>query len=189
MTIPIKKAALYGASAIALACGSYYLASPYLAVNGLRNAFVTRNSEEASKYIDYPSLQSDLKQQIGAIMLKNMQSDPEMANNPFSSIAVAMITPMVNSMVDAYVTPAGLKMILETSPRVQANGGQEQMTANLAEQAKAFNEALKKTSMSYEGLNKFKVSASGADGQTTTLFFNREGFADWKIKSMILPQQ
>ena len=150
---------------------------------------MTRNSEEAGKYIDYPSLQSDLKQQIGAIMLKNMQSDPEMVNNPFSSIAVAMITPMVNSMVDAYVTPAGLKMILESPQQGQANGGQEQMTANLAEQAKAFNEALKKTSMSYEGLNKFKVSASGADGQTTTLLFNREGFADWKIKSIILPQQ
>lgn len=168
--------------------GGYYLASPFLAMQGLKSGFVSKNADQVNQYIDYPSLQSDLKAQLGAMMLKSMQSDPEMAANPFSGFALAMITPMVNSMVDTYVTPSGMKTILEASSTQQRGVSQDQTAQNLVEQKKEFDEALKKSTMGYDGLNKFQLTATADDGKRTKLVFNRQGFADWKLKSVILPQ-
>jgi hypothetical protein len=42
--------------------------------------------------------------------------------------------------------------------------------------------------MGYDGLNKFQLTATGDDGKKTKLVFNRQGFAEWKLNSVILPQ-
>ena len=100
-----KRIALAVAIGSATAAGGYYLASPYLAIQGLRSGFLSRNADQAHQYIDHPSLQSDLKAQLRSMMLRSMQSDPEMAANPLSGFTMAMITPIANSMVDTYITP------------------------------------------------------------------------------------
>ncbi|MEB3333619.1 MAG: DUF2939 domain-containing protein [Cyanobacteriota bacterium] len=155
------------------AVGGYYLASPFLAIQGLRSGFLSRNADQVNQYIDYPSLQSDLKGQLGSMMLRSMQSDPEMAANPFSGFAMAMITPMVNSMVDTYVTPSGMKSVLEASSTQQSGGVQDQTVPNLIEQKKEFDKALQNISMGYDGLNKFQLMATADDGKKTTLVFHR----------------
>ena len=170
------------------AVGGYYLASPFLAIQGLRNGFLSRNIDQVNQYIDYPSLQSDLKAQLGSMMLKSMQTDPEMASNPFSGYAMAMITPMVNSMVDTYVTPSGMKTVLEASSTQESGASQDQTAQNLVERKKEFDKALQKTTMGYDGLNKFQLTATGDYGKKTKLVFNRQGFAEWKLNSVILPQ-
>ena len=182
---PIAIAAVLGAISIS---GGYYLASPFLAIQGLRSGFLSKNADQVNRYIDYPALQVDLKAQLGAMMLKSMQSDPEMAANPFSGFALAMITPMVNSMVDTFVTPSGMKTILESSAADQSGANQDQTTQNLVDRKREFDKALEKTSMGYEGLNRFQLSATAEDGKTTKLLFNRQGFADWKLKAVVLPQ-
>lgn len=182
-----KRIALAVAIGSVAAAGGYYLASPYLAIQGLRSGFLSRNADQVNQYIDYPSLQSDLKAQLGLMMLRNMQSDPEMAANPFSGFAMAMITPMVNSMVDTYISPSGMKSFLEASSTQQSSASQEQTAQNLIEQKKEFDKALQKTSMGYDGLNKFQLTATADDGKKTKLVFNRQGFAEWKLKSVILP--
>jgi hypothetical protein len=93
---------------------------------------------------------------------------------------------MVNAMVDSYVTPSGMKTVMALSSGEQAS--QDETSQNLAERAKDLNEALKKTSFGYEGLDKFGVTATGDDGAKTKLVFARSGFADWKLKGVVLPQ-
>lgn len=183
-----KRIAIAVAIGSVAAVGGYYLASPYLAIQGLRSGFLSRNTDQVNQYIDYPSLQSDLKEQLGSMMLRSMQSDPEMAANPFSGFAMAMITPMVNSMVDTYVTPSGMKSVLEASSTQQSGAIQDQTAQNLVERKKEFDKALHKTSMGYDGLNKFQLTATADDGKKTKLVFNRQGFAEWKLKSVMLPQ-
>ena len=178
--------AIFGSAAIA---GGYFFASPFLAIQGLRSGFLSKNADQVSKYIDYPALQADLKAQLGVMMLKSLQNDPEMAANPFSGFAMAMITPMVNSMVDTYVTPSGMKTILESSAIDQSGANQDQTTQNLVARKREFDKALDKTSMGYEGLEKFQLTATADDGKKTKLLFNRQGFADWKLKAVVLPQQ
>lgn len=181
----ITISAIFGSALIA---GTYYLASPFLAIQALRNGFIAKNADEVNKYIDYPALQADLKVQLGAMMVKSMQSDPEMAANPFSGIAMAMITPMVNSMVDTYVTPSGMKTILASSKYDQGGADQDQTARSLVERKRDFDKALEQISMGYEGLDKFQLSATAEDGKRTKLIFSRQGFADWKLKAIVLPQ-
>lgn len=183
-----KRIALAVAIGSAASVGGYYLASPYLAIQGLRNGFLSRNADQVNQYIDYPSLQSDLKAQLGSMILKSMQGDPEMAANPFSGFAMGMITPMVNSMVDTYVTPSGMKLVLEASTTQQSGTIQDQTAQNLVERKKEFDKALQKASMGYDGLNKFQLTATADDTIITKLVFNRQGFAEWKLKSVVLPQ-
>lgn len=183
-----KRIVLAVAIGSAATVGGYYLASPYLAMQGLRSGFLSRNADQVNQYIDYPSLQSDIKAQLGSMMLRNMQSDPEMAANPFSGFAMAMITPMVNSMVDTYVTPSGMKSVLEASSTQQSDAIKDQTAQNLVERKKEFDKALQKTSIGYDGLNKFQLTATADDGKKTKLVFNRQGFAEWKLKSVLLPQ-
>ena len=184
----VKRIALAVSIGSVAAIGGYYLASPFLAIQGLRSGFLSRNADQVNQYIDYPSRQSDLKAQLGSMMLKTMQSDPEMAANPFSGFAMAMITPMVNSMVDTYVTPSGMKTILEASSTQQSVASQDQTAQNLVERKREFDKALQKTTMGYDGLNKFQLMVTAHDGKNTKLVFNRQGFAEWKLKSVILPQ-
>jgi hypothetical protein len=66
---PIAIAAVLGTIAIA---GGYYLASPFLAIQGLRSGFLSKNADQVNRYIDYPALQVDLKAQLGAMMHKSM---------------------------------------------------------------------------------------------------------------------
>ena len=183
-----KRIALALAIGSVAAVGGCYLASPFLAIKELRSGFLSKNADQVNQYIDYPSLQSDLKAQLGSIMLKTMQSDPEMAANPFSGFAMAMITPIVNSMVDTYVTPSGMKTILEASSTQQSGASQDQTAQNLVERKREFDKALQKTTMGYDGLNKFQLMATADDGRKTKLVFNRQGFAEWKLKRVILPQ-
>jgi hypothetical protein len=183
-----KRIALALAIGSVTAVGGFYLASPFLAIHELRSGFLSKNADQVNQYIDYPSLQSDLKAQLVSMMLKTMQSDPEMAANPFSGFAMAMITPMVNSMVDTYVTPSGMKAILEAPSTQQSDASQDQTAQNLVERKREFDKALQKTAMGYDGLDKFQLTATADDGKKTKLVFNRQGFAEWKLKSVILPQ-
>jgi hypothetical protein len=176
------------AIAAALLAGGYYLASPYLAVKGASEGFASRNAAQVNKYIDYPALQSSLKSQLGAIMLESMRNDPEMAANPFSGFAAAMITPIVNTMVDTYVTPTGMKLVLDSAKQDQGGATKDQTTLNLAEKSKEFNEALKKTSMGYKDLGNFQLTAKGDDGKQIQILLDRRGFSDWKINAVVLPK-
>ena len=181
-----KKWFVPGASLVVALTAGYYFVSPLLAINDLKNAFLSNNADKASRYIDYPALREDLKGQLIASAIKNMQSDPEMSANPFSGFAVAMVGPMVNAMVDSYVTPSGMKTIMSLSAGQETT--QDETSLNLAERAKDLNQALKRTSFGYEGLDTFHLIATGEGGDKTKLVFARSGFADWKLKGVALPQ-
>lgn len=165
------------------------MASPFLAIQDLRNGFLAKNADQVNQYIDYPSLRSDLKAQLGSIMLKSMLDDPQMSANPFSGFAMTMITPIINSMVDTYITPEGMRTILEASSMSQEAATEKDQTAqDLTQRKRDFDKALQKTTMGYDGLNRFQLTATADDGKKTSLIFNRQGFAEWRLKSVILPK-
>lgn len=183
-----KRIGISAACVTAVIGGGYYLASPYLAIQELRNGFLSRNADQVNKYIDYRALQEDLKPQLGAMMLRSMQNNPEIAANPFSGFAAALVTPVVNSMVDTYITPSGMRAILESSASEQGDISQDQTAQNLIEGKREFDKALEKISMGYKGLNEFQLTASVNDGKKIKLLFSRQGFAGWQLKAVVLPQ-
>jgi predicted secreted protein len=81
-----------------------------------------------------------------------------------------------------------LKSVLEASSTQQSGAIQDQTAQNLVERKKEFDKALQKTSIGYDGLNKFQLTATADGGKKTKLVFNRQSFAEWKLKSVLLPQ-
>jgi len=177
-------AAGIGAGCITALAAGWYLLSPFAAVSGCRNAIIELNSERASECINFPVLRENLKSELPALLAKQMQQDPEMQANPFASFGMALIMPMVSAMVDAYVTPAGLRTAFEIAKSSQSGKGAstgDDGEAAAANRSAELSESLKKSSLGYKGFNKFQVTGTNNDGSTITLIFNRQGFADWKL--------
>jgi hypothetical protein len=177
-----KKPLIIGGVIALGAVFTYYLSSPLLAVNSLKTAVVSKNADEANKYIDYPALRENLKAELTAHAMKEMQKDPEMANNPFNGFAFAMVGPMVNAMVDNYITPSGMKTIMKLA--TNPSSASDDTSRNIAERVASTDKILKETSMGYDGLDKFQVSYKNEDGTKGKFVFNRKGFASWNLTNI-----
>jgi hypothetical protein len=180
-------AAGIGAGCITALAAGWYLLSPFSAVAGCRNAIVELNAERASECIDFPVLRENLKSELPALMAKQMQQDPEMRDNPFSSLGMALIVPMISAMIDAYVTPAGLRTAFEMAKSSQAGGAasaENEGEVAAANRSAQLSDSLQKSSLGYKGLDKFQVTGTSNDGSKVTLIFDRQGFAGWKLASI-----
>lgn len=176
-----------GAGVITAAAAGWYLLSPFAAVAGCRGAIVDLNAEKASKCIDFPALRENLKSEVPVLMIRQMQEDPEMRDNPFASFGMALVVPMVSAMVDAYVTPAGLKTAFALAKSNQETGaasGASEGEAAAANRSEQLSESLRRSSLGYESLNKFQVTGTNEDGSSVRLVFDRHGFSEWKLSAI-----
>ena len=110
-----------------------YLAWPYLTLWRFYSAIRAAKTETISDYIDFPSLRTSLKDQMNAFLLKEMVEDEEMTDNPFTGLAAAFLPKMVDSMVDAYVTPAGVAQLFESKSFKTAKSTSESNTSQATE--------------------------------------------------------
>jgi len=101
-------AALIVAGAVCATAAIWHALSPFADVAMCRNWIIELNAEQASKCIDFPLLRENLKSEIPALIAKQLENDPEIRDNPFASIGMALALPMVSAMIDIYVTPVGL---------------------------------------------------------------------------------
>ncbi len=141
-----------------------YFAWPFYSANALFNAIYEQDSESVNDKIDFPSLRSSLKEQLNANML-NTISTGEMKDNPFSGLALAFVPKLIDSAVDAYVTPAGLKNMI-------------------SEQEGEANEPLSFDDVSYaffKNPTKFKITANDVD-----MTFRLTDWT-WKLTDLIIP--
>ena len=183
-----KRIAITGLSLACTGVFGYWLASPYFAIHEIKSGAQGRDADKVIKYIDFPAVRDDLKAQLIGIMTKNMQTDPEMASNPFAGLAAAFVVPMVNSMIDTYVTPSGIKGLMSSAPQDQATAPTgNPIESAMKEQSAELKETLSGASLNYDGLNRFIVTSKTPEGKEVSLKFNRFGFADWKLVSIGLP--
>jgi hypothetical protein len=185
MKAKLKKIGIAATIAVVIVGAGYYLASPYLAIQSIRRNFLEKNVDQLTKYIDYPALRENIKPQMGTIVLEYMKNDPSLDGNPFANLADFFVGPMVNSMVDEYVSPSGLEIFIDIEIP-DANENQETQNSIVAQGS--FEKALDEISMGYNDLNNFQATLTTDDDREFHLLFNREGFATWKLKSVILPQ-
>lgn len=87
-----------------VAFGAIFYFSPYLAVNEMKKAMVSGDSEKIETLVDFPALRENVKGQLMVAMQKNLQNDPSMASNPFAGLATMVIPNLVTGMLDTYVT-------------------------------------------------------------------------------------
>lgn len=105
---------LGGAGALLALFLAIYLASPLFAFGALKGALEAGDRDRLEQLIDFPSVKDGLKQDLNAAMMEQLTNDPEMKDNPFAGLGMALAPMMVDRMVDAMVTPAGLAKATHT---------------------------------------------------------------------------
>ncbi len=89
--------------------------SPYWALYQLKNAYNAKNATTINHYIDFPSVQSNLKQQLKSALIpkvKTLTSLPILQALNINIDADAIVTKMINQAVDNTVTANGVKSLL-----------------------------------------------------------------------------
>lgn len=164
---------------IVVLVGGYYYASPYLALNTIKKAAQAGDSDTVSKYIDYPSVRQSFKDQMNAMMAKELMNQD---TDGFAALGAMLASTMVDKMVDGFVTPEGMTLMLKGKNLKDAEQNpQDAQTAETQEQPKPEYEA------GYTSLNDFEVVIKDQDqSKEVKVLMVRDGLS-WKIHKIAVP--
>ena len=169
------------------AAAFWFYMTPYLALGGMRRAAQNRNAEEFSSYIDFPDFKENLKSELSAkMMAETVNNQNDLENNPFAPLALTLASSLVNSVVDALVSPAGIERLMRGEfglPDAQNE------SASQTPKSKFPDEETHDIAAGYESLNKFSVQAApkGKPDQRVKLVMERRGLFGWQVTSLKLP--
>lgn len=167
---------LLGALGVVFA-GGVYGGSPYFAASNLRETAAKGDADALDELVDFPSVRESLKAQMNAAMMAKMQSDPEMANNPFAGLGMMLAPTIIERAVDAYVTPEGMAAIVR---------GKKPAGASKAEAANPEPDYKSE----WLDLDTFRVTpvGQGANDPMPSFIFKRQGFASWELTKIEFPE-
>ena len=165
---------------VVVICG-YWYATPYLALNNIKKAAQAGDSDKVSKYIDYPSVRQSFKDQMNAMMMKEMANQKD---DGFAALGAMLASTMVDKMVDGFVTPEGMTLMLKGKDlRDAQQDSQDTQTAETQEQTKPEYEA------GYTSMNDFEVVIKDQDqSKEVKVLMVRDGLS-WKIHKIAVPME
>lgn len=168
------------AVAASLALSSY--ASPYWTLHRMKTAIVEKDADRFSSYIDFPALRESVKGQMMVMMNKRL-SRPGMADNPFAGIGQMMGAALINPIVDAAVSPAGVIAMFKSGEArpLPGGGGKREAPAAGDEANRAPDYAV-----DYEGWSRVAIAKPGDDGGRFIL--KRTGLWSWQLAALELPE-
>lgn len=168
-----------------LGAGGYLYATPWISINQFREALDAKDLPGIERHVDFPSLRSSLKEQFKAKLSEQIQKGT--GGNPWVNFGMgafgyALAEPMIDAMVDTYVSPAGLKTLIAGS---QPSGG---TTAPEVPRLPESSQTDPSVSLTYKTPNLFVVAAREAgSGNTVRFNFERHELVSWKLTSVSLP--
>lgn len=156
-----------------------YLISPFWAVHKLRQAAESKDAVYITDSVDFPSFRESLKGAITAQMAKEATASE--GDGGFGALGAAFGAMMIGPLVDALVTPEAVIGLMQGK-------GLEDISGQSAGDEAASNESTEdvSTSMRYEGLNRFVVSATDGNKKAASLVFHRHGLLSWKLSGVRL---
>lgn len=158
----------------------YLYASPYIAINSIKNAAQAGDSEKVSKYIDYPSVRQSFKDQMNAYMFKEMASKEA---NGWEALGAMLASTMVDKMIDAMITPEGMTLMLQGKDlkSTSSNGSDDHQVSEAKKEPKP------DYSSRYTSMNDFEVVIKDQDkAKEVKVMMVRDGLS-WKINKIIVP--
>jgi hypothetical protein len=174
----MKKAAIVVIALVFVLAGiGYFVASPFLALNNIRQGFQVRDAEKVAQHVDFPALRQSLKEQIGAAALANAATSDD---TPLGNAGAALASGFIGQMIDSFVTPSGLAQFMEAQAKQSTSDADTDM--NIDPQA-----MLAEASYGFESLSTFAVRIPDKEtGQDVRLVLTRSGF-NWKLSDVVLP--
>ena len=175
----MNKKFIWSIAGFVLALLVYLYASPYIAINSIKNAAQAGDSGKLSKYIDYPSVRQSFKDQMNAKMAKEVMKQD---NDGFAALGAMLASTMVDKMIDGIVTPEGMTLMLKGKDlRDAQQDSQDTQTSETQEQNKPEYEA------GYTSMNDFEVVIKDQDqSKEVKVLMVRDGLS-WKIHKIAVP--
>ena len=182
-----------------LATGAYWYASPYLAVNSIREAIAQKDGSRFNQYVDYPQVREDLKAYV--VTSLTQAATEESLDDPdggLAALGTALVIPIANTLIDSYLTPEVVKGLVESSssgaPKPQNTSANPfsvpDIQAEIAKGKEQFERRIEQMSgveMAYVGMNQFLVSGRLEPGVKLGFEMTRQGLGNWTIAGLILP--
>ena len=127
-------------------------------------------------YVEWDELRENFKNYINIQLLKETQKSDELKDlGELGVLLTGLAGKFVETMVDTYLNPEGLSMLIEKSEKKD-----EIPKPTLVTLLGGF------TIMDFNGLSSFYITYEN-EGQEFPVFFNRKGFT-WKITQIEFPE-
>jgi hypothetical protein len=97
---------------IAVGFGTWYVASPWLALNSLKSAAEAGESSELQSRVDFPAVRESMKSQLKAEMAVELAKDKD-TTNPFNALGSILAMGMVDGMIETFVTPEAISNLIK----------------------------------------------------------------------------
>lgn len=184
-------------------------ASPYIALNHIKQAADARDSATLNEYVDYPALRASLKAQLSEMLEKRIEA--QHSSNPLLLFGAAIGSVLIGPLVDAYATPDGVAALIngmpprgepgERPPVAAAGGPGQEAPPPVAAQSQppapppvasatppaAPPEGRPQSTAGYRGINEFVVTwQHGADEPRYAAILQRHGLFSWKLAAVEL---
>lgn len=162
-------------------------ASPHWQLYRMRSAVEARDPQKLAQFVDFPALRESVKlllmQRLGAgSALSEAQS------NPFAAFGKAMALAVIDPVVDAAVSPAGVALMLERGDvKLRSERGAPPDASPDAGQAHEPAREKVNYDLSYAGWD--RVTVTKADGSGAVFILRRHGLWGWKLSGVALPPE
>lgn len=171
---------IFGVVMIALL--GFVAAGPYLAIAEIKTGIVEKDADRLAAKVDFPALRENLKAQINARLVD--RTDGDLKNHPLGVLAAGLATTMVEGIVDAFVTPAGLAHVME-GERPSESIVKQTVNADTGSSPKE-EDLLQNARYTYDSLSQFSVWVPDDEGKETRFVLRRDGLS-WRLVNLVLP--
>lgn len=177
------KKLLLGVVLLLVMAAGYFAAAPYISVLAIQKGLEENDSATLVRYIDFPSLRQNLKEQLNATYLG--ESDGQA--NFLSALMNGFKAKLVDSMVESLITPEGLANLM-AGKRSFSQAGEAPPVASSAEKPEEKKKVFDDARFTYDSLEQFSVWLPDSKGTPMRLILQRRG-AIWKLVNITLPQE
>lgn len=180
----MKKALPLLLVALVLAAGFWFYTGPQRALRDIKVAADAGDVEGIRERVDVPAVKESLKEQLNTMMTQKLAADKDLQNNPFASLGMMMAGKIVETMVDAAVTPTHLAALLK-GDRAQAF---KKADAPAEEKASEPTENNAELNGSFDSMDRYTMHVLNKQThkQAVALTMRREGLS-WRLTSVQLP--
>ncbi len=152
-----------------------YFGSPYYATTRFKDAAMSADADRLDESVDFPAVRENLKSQLSAAMMRTLQNDASMKNNPFAALGMMMAPAIVDKAVDAYVTPEGISALVKG--RKPGEPRSKEMSRDIG--------------FTYEwvSMDRFRVRTENekTKQEGPAVLFERRGLFTWRLIRFVLP--
>lgn len=158
---------------IASAIGGYWYASPYLELSKMHDAAQVGDARAFNQRVDYPSVRESIKGQITSLITKEMGASADGMQALGAILGLAIVNQMVEALVQPEVVMAAMQKG-EVDLTTQVKGGRNNTT-----------DASSKDNVEWllkrDGFNRVIAYQKDLGADETSLVFDRQGFASWRL--------